>query len=343
MREPIITIILPCFNEESQMVITIPTVDREIRRALSANQLPEAYEILVIDDGSEDDTWTVVDGLRQDFPALRALRFSRNFGKESAILAGLRNANGRCAILMDSDLQHPPAVFPEMIRLWLEGYEIVEGVKSDRGKESRLSKLNAKIFYKLFKRYSGLDLNNASDFKLLDRKVLDTWKDLNEQDPFFRGMAAWVGFKRTSVEFEVQDREHGTSKWSFFQLMRLSVNAITGFSAKPLLISAMLGAFFVLLFLIVAIQTLVNYLSGHAVEGFTTVILLQLFIGGLILLSLGMIGLYLARIFNETKRRPSYIISEDTGAEPASRPVPRADLMPRDDDSAENDEAHRDR
>lgn len=301
-----LTLLIPCYNEESQIKETVAEVPRHIPENLD-------YELLFVDDGSTDRTWQNLQEARRANPHVRALRFSRNFGKEAALTCGLLEAVGDAVLIMDCDLQHPPKHIPEMVRLWQEGADVVEGVKSDRGKESVFSRFSANTFYTLFKRFSGVELKNASDFKLLDRKVVDVWKNLPEQDPFFRGLSAWVGFKRQSFEFDVEERAHGQSKWNTFKLLRLSLDALIGFSSKPLLIIAAVGMFLELCFLILGIQTLVKHFRGHAVEGFTTVILLNLLIGGFILLSLGLIGIYIARIYEAGKNRPRYIVSEEIG------------------------------
>ena len=268
------------------------------------------YSLLFVDDGSTDDSWELLTKSAQQNPKISAIRLSRNYGKEAALCAGLEQAEGDAVIILDADLQHPPEIIPEMVNLWRQGYDVVEGVKQSRGKESFFSKLSAKIFYGLFKRFSGNSLDNASDFKLLDRKVVLAWRQFKERDTFFRGLSAWMGFKRIMVPFVVQDRKDGKSKWSFRKLLRLSISAITGFSAKPLLIVPLLACILSLFCLILAVQTLINWCLGRAVAGFTTVILLVLLIGSAIMISLSIIALYIANIFNEIKDRPRYLISE---------------------------------
>ncbi len=302
-----ISLLIPFYNEEAQIPITLTTVMPILE------ETGYDFELILVDDGSRDRTWDVICNAAQKDSRVIGLHFSRNFGKEAAICAALDQASGDAVILMDGDLQHPPQHIPEMIRLWHEeGFDIVEGIKSTRGKESLMSRLNAKVFYGMFRRFSGYDLRNASDFKLLDRKAVDEWKKLREHDTFFRGLSAWLGFKRTTFSFEVAARQTGGSKWSILRLMSLSINAITGFSVMPLQFITGLGLIMMLLFLIMAIQTLVTWLTGQAASGFTTVILLQLLIGGSIMISLGLIGIYIARIFTEVKARPRYIISENT-------------------------------
>ncbi|NLJ70091.1 MAG: glycosyltransferase family 2 protein [Clostridiaceae bacterium] len=298
-----ITLIIPCFNESRILPKTIS------RLMQIMNEVAD-YTLLFVDDGSTDDSWELLTKSAQQNPKISAIRLSRNYGKEAALCAGLEKAEGDAVIILDSDLQHPPEIIPEMINFWRQGYDIVEGVKQSRGKESFFSKLSAKIFYGLFKKFSGHSLDNASDFKLLDRKVVLAWRQFKERDTFFRGLSAWMGFKRIVIPFIVQDREDGKSKWSFRKLLRLSISAITGFSAKPLLIVPLLTFILLIFCIILAVQTLINWCLGHAVEGFTTVILLVLLIGSAIMISLSMIALYIANIFNEIKDRPRYLISE---------------------------------
>ncbi len=310
-----LSVLIPFYNEEKQIPITLETIVPIIE------SVDPQFELVLIDDGSSDRTYEIMSEAAERDPRIIGLRFSRNFGKESAIRAALDYASGDAVILMDGDLQHPPEKIPEMVRLWRdEGYDVVEGVKSDRGKESFMSRLNARIFYGLFRKTCGYDLRNASDFKLLDRRVVNEWKRLGERDTFFRGLSAWLGFRRTTFEFEVADRSAGGSKWSVFRLIQLSINAITGFSTMPLQLITYLGLLLLFGSVFLAIKTLVIWFAGEAAGGITTVILLLLLIGGSIMLSLGLIGLYIARIFEEVKGRPSYIIAETT-REPRRRPV----------------------
>lgn len=302
-----LSLLIPFYNEEQQIPITLAAVV-PIMESTGMD-----FELILVDDGSRDNTWPVIQEASSRDPRIIGLHFSRNFGKESAICAALDQSSGDAVILMDGDLQHPPQHIPEMVRLWRnEGFDVVEGVKSTRGKESLAGRMNAKVFYGLFRRFSGYDLRNASDFKLLDRSVVEQWRRLGEHDTFFRGLSAWLGFKRTTFSFDVAARETGGTKWSVLKLAGLSINAITGFSVMPLQFITGLGLLLIFLFMILGVQTLVTWFSGHASSGFTTVILLQLLIGGSIMLSLGLIGIYIARIFTEVKGRPRYIIADST-------------------------------
>ena len=301
-------VLMPFYNEEKQIPISIG------RLIPLLDDLKIQYSLLLVDDGSRDGTWNAILAGVQQYPDnVRGLRLSRNFGKEAAICAGLDVADSDAVILMDGDLQHPPEYIPEMLRLWRdEGYEIVEGVKSSRGKESLSSKINATMFYGLFHKVSGYQLANASDFKLLDRKVVLKWREFTEHNTFFRGLSAWLGFRRVSFPFEIAERQTGASRWSLRKLLSLSINAITSFSAMPLQLITTIGLVFMAGALILLIQTLVNFFAGHAASGFTTVIVVELAIGARIMISLGLIGTYIARIFEEVKNRPRYVVSDDT-------------------------------
>ncbi len=242
------------------------------------------------------------------------IRLSRNFGKEAALCAGLENAGGDAVLVMDSDLQHPPELIPEMVRLWRdEGYDVVEGVKQDRGRESILAKLAALMFYRTFRRTTGIDIGAASDFKLMDRSAVEAWKKLPEKNTFFRGLSAWVGYKRYSLPFKVAPRAGGQTKWSVRSLSRLAVNSITAYTAAPLFIIFWLGLLMGIGAIIMTGQTLYMYFAHRADPGFSTVILLQLFIGSAIMISLSIIGLYIAKIYDEVKARPRYLIQSKRG------------------------------
>jgi len=308
MDSPLISIVIPVYNEGPHIRNSIETV----RGVLIRNTI--AHEFILIDDGSRDNTWAALKKLADDIPQVRALRLSRNFGKEAALCAGLDAVQGRACVVMDSDLQHPPELIPDMVRLWREeGWDIVDGVKSSRGQEALGYKLGAKLFYRLFLKLTGFDLRGASDFKLLDARALDAWRQMKERDTFFRGMAAWVGFRRTSLLFEVANRVEGVSKWSPVKLAKLFFSAITAFSSMPLQIITALGGVFFIGSLLLAIHTLYMKFHGEAFSGFTTVIMLQLIIGSALMFSLGIIGTYLARIYDEVKGRPRYLISERAG------------------------------
>jgi glycosyltransferase involved in cell wall biosynthesis len=242
---------------------------------------------------------------------LRAMRLSRNFGKELALCAGLERARGEAIVVMDGDGQHPPSLLPTMIEKWRTcGADIVQAVKVKRGRESATSKAGAFLFYVILNKLSGFELKGASDFKLINRKVLDTWLAMRERNVFFRGMTAWMGFNAAQIPFEVPARRTGKSHWSYLTRAKLALIGITAFSSFPLHFVTFAGVIFFIFAVGLGIQTLYLKLAGRAFTGFATVILLELIIGSLLMISLGIIGEYLARIYEEVKGRPRYIVSE---------------------------------
>ena len=305
----LLSVVLPAYNEE-KMIEKAGTV---IGQILEEQKIP--YEIVFVDDGSKDGTWSEIERTAQKDPHIAGVHFSRNFGKESAMLAGLANTKGDCCVVMDCDLQHPPETVVEMYRLWEQGYEVVEGVKHSRGKESLAHKASAGMFYKLISKAVGIDMSRASDFKLLDRKAVDALLEMPERNAFFRALSAWIGYKTTSVEFDVREREEGESKWSTKSLIRYAITNIVSFSSAPMQFVTGAGVFVFLLAVILGIQTLIHYFTGNAVEGFTTVILLLLLIGSILMISLGIIGYYISKIYEEVKGRPRYLISRKIDSE----------------------------
>ena len=302
----LLSIVLPAYNEEQNIVNTAQVLSK----LLEDNGID--YELVFISDGSQDGTFSEIVKAAEENPRIRGAEFSRNFGKEAGIFAGLKLTTGDAVIVMDCDLQHPPQVIPQMWEKWRNGAEVVEGIKSDRGRESLGYKLSAGLFYRIMSRLIGMDMNASSDFKLLDRKVVNVLLKLPERNTFFRALSFWAGFRTESVSYEVQERQFGKSKWSFFSLMRYAITNVTSFSTLPLQVVTIAGLLFLLFSVVLAIQTLVKFLMGTAVEGFTTVILLLLIVGGLLMLSLGVIGHYIAKIYEEVKGRPKYIISHVT-------------------------------
>ena len=299
-----LSLLLPAYNEEEMMEKTYHVM----KELLEKEQI--SFEIVIIDDGSKDNTWNIIEQICKEDSLVHGIRFSRNFGKESAIFAGLANAKGDCCVIMDADLQHPPETVVEMYRLWEQGYEVVEGVKTSRGKESKVHKFAAGLFYKVMTNAVKIDMSRASDFKLMDRKAIDALLSMPEKNAFFRALSSWVGFKTTSVEFEVREREAGESKWSFRSLTKYAITNIASFSAAPMQFVSIVGLGVFIFAIILSIQTLVKYFTGHAVEGFTTVILLVLLLGSIVMISLGIIGFYISKIYEEVKERPKYFISK---------------------------------
>ena len=302
----VLSIVLPAYNEEQNIANTV----KVLSEILEQNKID--YELVFISDGSRDGTYAEIVKAAAENPRVKGAEFSRNFGKEAGIFAGLELASGDAVIVMDCDLQHPPQLIPQMWKLWQNGVEVVEGVKSDRGKESLGYKLSAGLFYRIMSKLIKIDMSASSDFKLLDRKVVDVLLGLPERNTFFRALSFWAGFRTESLPYEVQERQFGKSKWSFWSLMKYAISNVTSFSTLPLQLVTVLGMISILFSVVLAIQTLVRFLMGNSLGGFTTVILLILIIGGFLMLSLGIIGHYIARIYEEVKGRPKYIISKVT-------------------------------
>ncbi len=315
------SVVMPVYREGSNLIGVL----EEIRDQLYNTGL--RFEIVLVDDGSPDDSWAVISEQAGRFRMLRAARLSRNFGKEAALTAGLEMARGDIVIVMDADGQHPPSLLPEMIKIWQGGdIDIVEAVKASRGKETLFSKITAWMFYLLWNKLSGFELRGASDYKLLDRRAVDAYLKMQERNVFFRGMTAWLGFRRAQIPFEVAERSGGSSGWSVFRLIRLAITGITAFSALPLQLVTFVGFMFLIFSMIFGLYTLALQLYGLSVSGFATVILLILVTGSLLMISLGIIGVYLERIYEEIKFRPRYVISQSAGADVADYIEPERSL-----------------
>lgn len=302
---PEIEIIVPLYNEAGNLPHFLNTLIPYVESVC------KDYRVLLVDDGSTDKTWQTITEQGQIYPKVTGIRLSRNFGKECALCAGLEQTYAQAAITMDGDLQHPPELIPEMVEIWRSGQaKVIEAVKLERGNESSMNRFGAKLFYTVFRLFSGVKLDGMSDFKLVDRQVVAAWLQLKERSLFYRGMINWVGFPRAQIEFTVPVRINGGSRWSLLGLIRLALNSVTAFSSAPLHLSTITGLGFFIFAVFLGFQTLYMKFSGKAVSGFTTVILLMLIFGSLTLSSLGIIGHYLARIYEEVKGRPRYIISE---------------------------------
>ena len=298
-----LSVIIPAYNEELSVERAYYTISKILREAEIDN------EIIFIDDGSTDTTYEKIKNLADKEKNIYGLHFSRNFGKEAAISAGLASAAGDAVVVIDCDLQHPPEKIVEMYRLWQEGYEIVEGIKKTRGKESKMHGFAARKFYSIISSVVGFDMSNASDFKLLDRKVVDILNRIPERKGFFRAISFWVGYHKTTVEFEVNERLEGESKWSAIGLLKYAVSNISAYSTAPMQIVTVLGVMMLIITAIFSIWALIDKIRGIALEGMTTVIIILIFIGSIMMISLGIIGYYVARIYDEIKGRPKYIVS----------------------------------
>lgn len=303
VRKGQLSVVVPAYNEAKNIKKTVETINGIlIKRKIK-------YEIIFVDDGSSDNTWDVVARESKKMP-VRGIKFSRNFGKESAIIAGLAEAGGDCAVVIDCDLQHPPEKIVEMYEKWQEGYDVVEGVKETRGKEGAIHKLGAKAFYKIMSSVMKIDMENASDFKLLDKQAVRTLINIPEKNAFFRALSSWIGYKTTTVKYDVGERAEGDSKWSFSQLIKYALSNITSFTTMPMQIITILGIIILVVAIILTIIAIHDYVAGTALGGFTTVIILICFTSSVIMISLGIIGYYVSKILEQVQARPKYIIEK---------------------------------
>lgn len=317
---PTLSVVLPIYDERDSLDRVLSAVSAELDKTRLG------YEIICVDDGSTDGSDEALQRARLAWPTLRVVHLSRNFGKDAALSAGLGVALGDAVIIMDADLQHPPELIPLLVEKWRQGYQVVSGVKSDRGQETWAYRAMATVFNQLMGGAAGARFHGASDFKLLDREVVEVIAELPEKTRFFRGLVAWVGFRTTELPFEVAARVAGNTKWSTRGLIKYSLRNLLAFSAFPLQLMAAVG-FSTLLFAgVLACWTLYRWLRGDAVTGFTTVILLQLILGGLLLSGVGVIALYLGAIYDEVKARPAYIVRRRSRREDAA--PPRSPLEP---------------
>lgn len=313
-----LSVVIPVFNEARNLRPLIDALRPVLEEATSG------WEVIFVDDGSADDSLAVIRDLNLADARLRAVSFSRNFGKEIAIAAGLDHARGRAVAIMDADLQHPPGVLPTFLARWREGYGMVYGVRSDRDGESKLKRSFARAFYKLFERFGETRLpEGAGDFRLMDRKAVDALCAMGERARFSKGLYAWVGFKSIGVEFHVAERLHGSTKFNYGKLFSFAFDGISSFSTVPLKIATYAGVLIAIcatgLASFYALRTL---LFGTDLPGFPTLVVSIMFFSGIQLISLGLIGEYVGRIFAEVKRRPLYLVGEHVGiAEDQKKPV----------------------
>lgn len=303
-----LSVIIPAYNEELTIEKTYGKIYEVLRSAHIHN------EIIFVDDGSKDRTYEKIKGLTDISENVRGLHFSRNFGKEAAISAGLASAAGECAVVIDCDLQHPPEKIVDMYRLWQQGYEIVEGVKKSRGDEGTAYGWGARVFYSVISSVIGADMSNASDFKLLDRKVIDILNKIPERKGFFRAISFWVGYNKATVEFDVAKRVGGSSKWSAKGLIRYAVSNFSAYSTSPMQIVTVLGVIMLGIVCFFGVRIFIDRLCGRA-ACIAPVIVVTMFVGSIIMISLGIIGYYVARIYDEIKGRPKYIISASCQSE----------------------------
>ncbi len=302
-----VTLLIPCYNEEE----SIPYMRDALVKLMNDNTRYQ-WEVLFINDGSRDRTLSLLEHLHQQDKRFCYVSLSRNFGKEAAMLAGFDHARGDAVIIMDADLQHPPQVIPQMLAAWEEGYDDVYGKRLSRGRESWLRRKLSMSYYRLLQRMAHVDiLPNVGDFRLLDRRCIEVLKQLRETERYTKGLYCWIGFNKKEVPFETQDRVAGKSTWSYRQLIGLAIDGIMSFTTAPLRISAILGIVVSIAAFIYMCVVLVKTLFwGEPVAGYPTIVVLVLFLGGVQLISLGIVGEYLGKTFMEVKNRPVYVVDK---------------------------------
>jgi glycosyltransferase involved in cell wall biosynthesis len=310
-------VVIPAKDEEAGLEALLA----EVYRALA--EVDAEPEVIVVDDGSRDETFAHLRQLVGRHPGLRGLRLSRNYGKEAALLAGLKAACGDAVVTMDADLQHPPSVIPRMVERWRQGARVVHGVKRRMPGARRRDRLASSGFNRLMRRLAGIDMRRASDFTLLDRTAVDVLvARMPERRRFYRGLTRWVGFRQDSVGFDVPPRTKGRSRWPFLRLVDLALTGIVSFTSLPLRLVTVLGVTTLIFAGVVAAETLWSWFEGRAVSGFATLEITLLFLGSSIMISLGILGEYIARIYDEVKGRPEYLIEDSVGFD---EPPPGAD------------------
>lgn len=308
-ERPELSIVIPVFNEAGNLA----GLHGRLSAVLGPLGLP--YEIIFVDDGSRDGSAAVMAELGQKDSRVKILGLSRNFGHMIALSAGLDHAGGRAVITMDADLQHPPELIPELVKKWQAGVEIVNTLRSETKGAGWFKRLTAAFFYGIMRRIARINLPaSAADYRLLDRKVVETLKQMKERSRFLRGIIGWVGYRQEFITYQADNRLSGRSKYPFSRMFSFALDGITSFSSFPLRLSAYLGliiAFFSFLYIVYAVY--IRFFTDQAIAGWTSVLVAVLFIGGVQLIFLGIIGEYLSRVFEETKQRPLYIISKKTG------------------------------
>jgi glycosyltransferase involved in cell wall biosynthesis len=304
-----LSVVVPAYNEEVPLRAFLGEVDKVLAG------LTESYEIVCVDDGSADRTWAILRDIHRQNPHVKAVRFSRNFGKEAAITAGLRLTTGRAVILMDADHQHPPDLIPALVAKWREGHDVVLASATDRKEQSASRRFAGRLFYRIMNWTGDVTIpSGAGDFRLMDRRVVDALQLLPERTRFMKGIFAWLGFDQATVPYRMAARSAGSSKWSFWSLLNFAIGGIASFSTLPLRIWSYLGIIFALMSITYAgyitVQTLVY---GVVTPGYASLMIALLFLNGLVMISLGVLGEYVGRIFVEVKQRPLYLISESMG------------------------------
>ncbi len=300
-----VSLVIPLHNEEANIRILLAAIHQVFLG------LPYNYTVLLIDDGSKDGSMRVVREMAAADDRINFISFSRNFGHQSALKAGYDHAKGECVISLDADMQHPPSLIPEMLQRWEEGYDVVYTIRGEEAQISPFKKRSSRQFYRLLNRISDVEIEEGTpDFRLVSRPVLNVLKDLNEYDLFFRGLIKWIGFKQIGIIYQQQKRVHGASKYTFKKMASFALQGITSFSIRPLYAAAYLGFIISLFSILYVPYVMFSYFTGNAISGWSSVLVTIAFFGGLQLMILGIIGVYLGKLFMQAKQRPQYIIQE---------------------------------
>ena len=301
----LVSIVIPVYNES----INIPVVLKAVQNVMSA--VPYDYEITFVDDGSKDNTLQTLKKLSAENAFVNFLSFSRNFGHQYALKAGIDHAKGDCVISMDGDMQHPPELIPEMLKAWEDGFDVVYTVRKEDKNLSYFKRKSSNIFYTLLNRLADIEMEQGTaDFRLLNKNVAAIIRGLSEYDLFFRGLVKWMGFSQMAIEYDPSERLSGNSKYTLKKMMRFAMQGITSFSTRPLYAAAYLGFIISLLSVLYIPYALWSHYFGHTISGWTSIIVTIAFFGGLQLTILGIIGLYLGKLFMQSKQRPLYIVKE---------------------------------
>jgi dolichol-phosphate mannosyltransferase len=310
----LISVVIPVYNEAENLLI----LHEALHQVLSA--LDTTFEIILVDDGSSDATFSIIKKLHLQHTQVKGLSFSKNFGHQIALFAGLQHSKGDIVITMDGDLQHPPSLIPKLLEKYREGYDIVNTRRKDEASVKYFKKWSSKLYYKLINYLSEVRIEPAAaDFRLMNRKAVDAYLNIPERDRFTRGLISWMGFKQTIIDYQAEARAFGQSKFTLRKMLRFGLNGITSFSSRPLRLSFYIGSLISFSGFIYALYALYRFINGNTIEGWTSILMTLLIIGGAILINLGIIGEYIARIFNEVKARPLYFLKDQTGIQQESK------------------------
>jgi dolichol-phosphate mannosyltransferase len=321
-RLDLLSVVVPLHDEEDTV--------RELCRRLDAALMGVPFELILVDDASTDGTPQLLDALADVDERLRVLHLSRNFGHQAALTAGLEHARGDAVAMLDGDLQDPPELLSKMVAHWRSGSDVVSAVRTYRAGESRFKLTTARWFYRLFAKLSDLDLTqDAGDFRLLDRRALDALLSMRERNRFLRGMSAWIGYTQTAVPYERDARHAGETKFTLRKMLRFSLDAVTSFSLRPLQLATVLGFLLSLVALLTIPVVIGLRLAGETIPGFATVLCIVLLLGGIQLITIGIIGEYVGRIYDEVKGRPLYLVSSSRNLGPGAGRQPESEELDR--------------